>query len=178
MRTSTLTKWSLLGLPLIAVLTVAAMNQQAQTVAWVNTALILRQTPGYAQAESTFAAEVQSYQAEVKNLQAELDSAISNLEQQSVVLSPTARQEKQRELAQQQRRLEQRIQELQTKSQQRERELMAPLEERIQSVIEGIRAERNIAIIFDAASGGTIVAADRALDLTASVVQRLTAGKQ
>ena len=49
-------------------------------------------------------------------------------------------------------------------------------DERVQAVIEGIRAEGNYAVIFDvAAMGGAMVAADRSLDITAQVIQRLTA---
>jgi hypothetical protein len=41
-------------------------------------------------------------------------------------------------------------------------------------VIEGIRAERNLLFIFDVgAPGNNVIAADRSLDLTAVVVQRL-----
>ena len=61
----------------------------------------------------------------------------------------------------------------------RERELVAPLEERVKGIIEGLRAERNLAFIFDVgAPGNNIVAADRTLDLTALVVQRLQQGGQ
>lgn len=142
-------------------------------MAWVNSGAILQQVPGYAEAETTFAAEIQGYQTEIERLQVELDSAISAYDQQAIVLSPTAREERQRQLRQLQQRLNQRTQELQVRSQQRERELIGPLEDRVQSVIEGVRAERDIGIIFDAAPGSNIVAADRSLDLTATVVQRL-----
>ena len=78
-----------------------------------------------------------------------------------------------------QQTLQQRASELQTRAQQRERELVQPIEDRVKGVIEGVRAERNIAIIFDASSqGSNIVAADRALDLTPTIVQRLKSPAQ
>ena len=50
-------------------------------VAYVNTQAILKATPGYASAESTFTREVETYRAEVQKLQASLDSAASDFEQ-------------------------------------------------------------------------------------------------
>lgn len=90
-----------------------------------------------------------------------------------VVLTPTARQEKQTEIQQLQTRIEQRGQDLQNRQAERERELVGPLEQRVQAVVEGIRAERNLGIIFDAASMQGIAAVDQSLDLTDVVVQRL-----
>ena len=55
----------------------------------------------------------------------------------------------------------------------RQRELVSPLEQRVQAVVDGIRAERNLAIIFDVATMQGIAAVDPQLDLTPIVVQRL-----
>jgi Skp family chaperone for outer membrane proteins len=56
---------------------------------------------------------------------------------------------------------------------------MAPLEERIQAVIDGIRAERGLGLIFDvSAPGNNVVSADPVLDLTSTVVRRLTGGSE
>jgi Skp family chaperone for outer membrane proteins len=89
------------------------------------------------------------------------------------VLSPTVRQEKETELQDLQARLEQRATDLQNRQAERERELMGPLEQRVRSVLEGIRAERNLAVIFDLATMPGIAAFDQSIDLTAMVVLRL-----
>jgi hypothetical protein len=47
----------------------------------------------------------------------------------------------------------------------------------VTAVIEGIRAEFNYSMIFDAsATGGVLVSADRSLDISPLVIQRLQAG--
>ncbi len=69
----------------------AAAQQGGGKVAYVNTQAILKQTPGYAQAESTFTREIEGYRVEVQKLQASLDSSASDFEQKSVMLSPTQR---------------------------------------------------------------------------------------
>lgn len=148
--------------------------QGAARFGWVNSQLIIRQVPGYAAAESTLNADIGAYRAEVQRMQDQLDSMARAYDQAAVALSPSNREARQRELREMQQRLEQRYNELQNQAAERERELVAPLEERVKGVIEGIRAERNLLFIFDVgAPGNNIVAADRALDLTAVVVQRL-----
>jgi outer membrane protein len=147
-------------------------------IGFVNIQAILKQTPGYAKAESTFAKELEGYRTEVQKLQASLDSAAQDFDQQSVALSPTSRQAKRKELEAQQEKLQQRTQELQQKAAQRERELLEPIQQRINSVIEGLRAAGSYAIIFDvSAPGNGIVTGDKSLDLTQRVLSQLQAQK-
>jgi len=143
-------------------------------IALINSQEILRNTPGYVVAESTYRKELQASQTEYQKLQAQLDSAVQLFDQQSLVLSPAARQTKQKDLQAMQSRVEQRSTELQERLRQREEELLGPLRTRITSVITGIRAEMNYAVILDIdAGGGIVAAADPALNITARVLQRL-----
>jgi len=144
-------------------------------IALISSQEILRRTPGYAVAESTYRKELQASQTEVQKLQQQLDSAVQAFDQQSIALSPAARQQKQKDLQAMQQRMEQRGNELQDKLQQREQELLGPLRARITSVLQGIRAEMNYSLILDAdAGGGLIAAADPALNITSRVLQRLS----
>ena len=162
-------------------LVLAALPAAAQTagqptlkIAFINSRAILQQTPGYAAAESTFNKEVQGFRDEVQKLQQQLDSAVRVFDQQSIALSPAAKEAKQRELQQLQQKFEQRSSELQDRAQQRERELLAPIQARVNGIIQGIRAEGNYQLIFDAdAPGNNIVAADQSLDITSKVLARL-----
>ncbi len=176
-------RWGLAALAVLLLVGVAALPatdsntavQQGPDIAYVSTEIVLRQTPGFAAAESTFNAEMEVYQGEVQTLQQTLDSAVNAFNQQSIVLSPTARQERAEELRGLQQQLEQRTTQLQTQAAQRQQELVGPLEERIQAVIDGLRAERGMSLVFDvSAPGSSIVSADPALDITPIVVQRLT----
>lgn len=181
-------RWGLAALAVVVVAGVAALPAssaddgapQGIAVAYVSTEVVLRQTPGFAAAESTFNAEMRGYQTEVQALQRTLDSAVNTFNQQSIVLSPTARQERAEELRQLQQQLEQRTNQLQTRAAQRQQELVGPLEERIQTVIDGYRAERGLSLVFDvSAPGSNIISADPAIDITPMVVQRLAgAGRQ
>jgi Skp family chaperone for outer membrane proteins len=167
----------LVTLTMLGVAPAAAQQQGGVKIAYVNSQAILKQTPGYAQAESTFAKELESYRGEVQKLQASLDSSASDFEQQSVMLSPTQRQAKRKELEGQQDKLQQRTQELQQRASARERELLEPIQTKVNTVIEGLRASGNYAMIFDvSAPNSGIVTADKSLDLTARVIQQLKTG--
>jgi outer membrane protein len=155
----------------------AAQQAGNPKIAYVNTQAILKSTPGYVTEESTFTKELATYRVEVQKLQASLDSAASDFDQQSVMLSPTQRAAKRKDLQAQQQKLEQRTQELQQKAATRERELLDPIQTKVNSVIEGVRAAGNYAMIFDvSAPNNGIVTADKSLDLTQRVIQQLKAG--
>lgn len=162
----------------VAALTAAPTAASAQgaglRIAFINSREVLQRTPGYARAESTYLKEVDGFRVEVQRLQTQLDSAVQAFDQQAIALSPAARQTKQRELQGMQQRMEQRTKELQDRAGQREQDLLSPIQARVNSVIQGIRAELNYALILDVdAPGGMIVAADPALNITAKVLQRL-----
>jgi len=177
MKLSVVGTWAVLFTLICAAAPLAAQQGAGAKVAYVNTQAVLKATPGYAQAESTFAKELQTYRGEVQKLQATLDSAASDFEQQSVLLSPTQRAAKRKDLEGQQQKLEQRTQELQTKAASRERELLDPIQSKVNSVIEGMRAAGNYSMIFDvSAPDSGIVTADKLLDLTQKVIQQLKSG--
>lgn len=171
------------GAAIAAVLLLGAVASPARSqtpppkLAYINSQVILQNTPGRAQAESTFQHELAGFQARVNVLQAQLDSASSEYNRTSLVLSPAAKQQRLQELQQMQQRTQQEVADLRDSAQTREQELMAPIMQRIQAVIDGIRAEYNYSLIFDAgAQGGALVSADRALDISPLVIQRLRAG--
>ena len=95
----------------------AAQQTAAGTkIAFVNSQRILRETPGYAQAETTFTKELAGFRTEVEQLQAKLDSAAADFQQQGTLLSPSAREAKRKQLETQQSQLEQRTNELQQRA--------------------------------------------------------------
>ena len=169
-----ISRWVPAALVIIVVVGVAATARQSgQGVGIVNLQIIMTQTPGYQEALVTFEAEFKAAQDDLEAMLQQRDSLLAEYERASIVLTPTGRQEKQTEIQRLEARLEQRAQDLQNRQAERQRELVSPLEQRVQAVIEGIRAERNLGIIFDVATMQGIAAVDPQLDLTPIVVQRL-----
>ena len=174
-------RWALPALVVLIVAGLAAAppQQTSARIAFVNSQTILQQTPGYAAAESTYTKELEGFQAEVLRLRQRFDSTVAAYQQSSVGLSASQRQAREAEIRRLQQQVQERSNELQQRAGERERELVKPLEDRVKAVIEGVRAERNIGIMFDvAAPGSGIIAADQSLDMTALVIQRLKLGQQ
>ena len=155
----------------------AAAQQPAAAqarVAFVNMRRILAETPGYAQAETTFVKEMSGYRTEYQKLQVSLDSAATDFEQQATLLSATARATRRRDLETRQAALEQRGQELQQRIATRERELLDPIQTRVVGVIERLRAAGGYSIVFDVSTqANNVVTADKALDLSEQVIAEL-----
>lgn len=144
-------------------------------IGFVNVGVALKAMPGWAQAESLFVAERNAAGQELQGMQAALDSAGQMFQQQSPMLSPTNRTTRQRELQQQEERLRTRYEEIQQRMGAREQELLSPMQERLTAIIDGLRAELNLGVVFDvgAQAAGMIVSLDRSLDITARVLQRI-----
>jgi outer membrane protein len=161
----------------VAGMGVCPAGSRAQTVGkigFVNTTVILRQTPGYNAADSTITAMRARFQQEADELQSQLASAVTNFDQQDLTLNPQTREGQLDSLQGLNDRIQTRLQEMQNQVLERQRELITPLEQRIGIVIDGVRAERGLAVVFDAANPNAgILSADPSLDLTAFVISRL-----
>lgn len=172
----TFVRWAPLALAAIAMIVMGARQQTSPRIGFVNIAIIMEQTPGFQEARQTFETEMQQSQQELQSLQDSLNTKVQEFEQSSVVLSPTARTERQQELQQLSQRVQQRMQQLQGQMDQRQRELLAPLEERVQTIVDGLRAERNLWAVFDVSQQtSSIISADPGLNLTEQVISRLRA---
>lgn len=167
---------SVLGFAAVLAVAPAVAEAQAGPVAYVAVQAVLQRTPGYVQAESTWTREMETYQREMTQIQSRMDSATTVFEQQSVMLSASNRAAERKKLEDQAAELQQRVGELQQRARDRQRELLSPIEERVMAVIEGLRAEGNYSLILDVSNQyNTVVAADKALDLTPRAIERLTA---
>lgn len=167
LRATTLTA----GLLLVAV--VGARGQQTGSkIAYVNSQTIMEQAPGAAAAQTQFNQEMQVYEAEIERSRARIDSMAQRYEQQQLTLSPDARQRREEEIMQAQQELQTRGQQLEQLMARRQQELVQPVMDLINQVIDAIRSEGDYAFIFDV-SAGSIIAADPSLDLTEEVIRRL-----
>lgn len=145
-------------------------------VAIVQGAAILNSMPKYIQAESLLVKDQDAYKLEIAKLQGALDSASTAFQDKATLLSATAKGAEQKKLQAQYQLLQQHTAELEQKFAARRQELVQPIEQRVQAVIDGMRAEYSCAIIFDAnAQGGNIASVDKSIDLTQRVIDRLKA---
>jgi Skp family chaperone for outer membrane proteins len=147
-------------------------------IAYVVGRAILEQTPGYVDANASLQKEVDGFRAQVEKLNARLDSSAAALEQKSVVLSATTKQAETKKLQALKDSIDIKTNELQQKAAQRRDDLLKPFEDRVQAVLDGLRAAGNYCYIFDvSATGNAILSADKSLDLTQKAIDQLKASK-
>ena len=158
----------------LAAAPVLAQAQGAVKIGYIDSRVILQQAPGRADAEAAFQKEMETYQGQVKRMGDSLNVLISNYDKQELTLSPTAKATRQQQIRDRQQAYQERVQSLQDQAQQRQSELMGPIMERINQVINELRAQEGYSLIFDVGAGnGVVVAADTTLNLTDKVIARL-----
>ncbi len=155
----------------------AGHAQSAVKIGYIDSQAILNQDPGARAAQQQFEEDMTRYRAEVQQMGEELQRLIDQYEQQQSMLSEEAKTNRQEEIRMKQSQYQQRITELEQQAGLRQAELVEPVMQRINAIIEEIRAQGSYSIIFDVAAQG-IISADPALDLTAEVVRRLQTATQ
>jgi outer membrane protein len=156
---------------------IGATTAEAQTplkIGYINSQELLASSAEAAAAQQQFDQEMQSYQAEVEQLEQELTGLQESLQRQQLTLSPDARAAREQQLQTRVDAYQQRTTQLSGIAEQRRAELIQPVMDRINVVIESVRADGQYHLILDLAAG-SIIAADPTLDLTQQVIVRLTA---
>ncbi len=160
---------------LLALAIPRAASAQNAKIGYINSQNILAEAPGAKEAQAQFDADMQTYRAEVQTMATELETLVKQYEQQQAMLSPAAKQTRETDIRNKQKAYQDRLAAIDQRAAQRQQELVQPVMDKINQVIEVIRGEGSYAIIFDVAGGG-VVAADPTLDLTTEVIRRLKAG--
>jgi len=154
----------------------AAAAQTPVKIGYIKSQTILANAPGRAAAETQFEKEMTTYRAQVQRMGDSLNTLIADYNKQEVSLSPQAKETRQKDIRTKEEEYQRRTQELQQQVRAREAELVRPIMEQINKVIDELRAEEGYSMIFDAENqAGVVVAADKNLDLTEKVLARLRA---
>ena len=163
----------------LGLLTFGAAAAAAQTpvkIGYIKSQTILAGAPGRAAAETQFEKEMTAYRAQVQRMGDSLNALIADYNKQEVSLSPQAKETRQKDIRAKEEEYQRRTQELQQQVRAREAELVRPIMEQINKVIDELRADEGYSMIFDAENqAGVVVAADKNLDLTDKVLARLRA---
>ncbi len=157
-----------------ALLSAQARAQQPVKIAFIRSQEVLAAAPGRAAADSAFNREVAAFNAAEKSWNDSITTLLADYAKAESTMTGAARDARQKTIREKQADFQKRDQEMRQHVQQRQTELIQPIMDQVNKVINDIRAEDNYSMIFDAqAQGGGIVAADRNLDITEVVIARL-----
>jgi len=151
-----------------------ASSPNPTKIGYINSAVILQQAPGRAEAEAQFDREVGVYRQQIQRMDDSLKTMMAAFDRDAPKLDSATRQSRRTTIGQREIEYQGRARGLDSTMQARQAQLVKPIMERVQSVIETIRAEDGYAVILDVGSQvSVVVAADKKLDLTDRVLARL-----
>lgn len=143
-------------------------------IGYINSALLLQQAPGRSEAEAQFEREVGVYRQQIQRMDDSLRTLVASFDRESPKLDSVAREARRKSIGLREVEYQTRARGLDSTMQARQAQLVKPIMERVQNVIEAIRTEDGYAMIFDVGSQvSVVVAADKKLDLTDRVLARL-----
>jgi len=151
-----------------------ASSPNPTKIGYINSAVILQQAPGRAEAEAQFDREVGVYRQQIQRMDDSLKTMMAAFDRDAPKLDSATRQSRRTTIGQREIEYQGRARGLDSTMQARQAQLVKPIMERVQNVIETIRAEDGYAVILDVgAQVSVVVAADKKLDLTDRVLARL-----
>jgi outer membrane protein len=143
-------------------------------IGYINSALLLQEAPGRAEAEAQFDREVGTYRQQLSRMNDSLNTLMAAFDRDATKLDTTARAVRGKAIRDRETEYQTRARGLDSTMQARQAQLVKPIMERVQNVIEAIRAEDGYSMILDVGAGASVVvAADKRLDLTDRVLARL-----
>jgi outer membrane protein len=156
-------------------LTAAPAAAQDIRLASVDSDSIIKATPGVAEARASYEKTAEEWKTALETRRRELSGLYDEYQKQSAILSPEKRTEKQQAILQKEREMQEYFQQKfgpQGEAGAKERELLAPIYDRINRAIEEVRAAEGYALIFDI-QAGALAAGDPSLNVTDKVIARL-----
>jgi outer membrane protein len=165
---------ALVALAVVAVAVPAAAQSTAMKVAVLDSRILLDGAPGKAEASAAWDREFRQMQAEAGRMGDSLNLLIQDYQKVEATLSPAQREERQKGLRDKEAEFRRRTQELEDRASTRQAELLQPMIELVNKVIQDVRNEDSYTLIFDLASDDNpLVAFDRNLDITPRVLAKV-----
>ena len=167
----------MLALFLFSLVHASTAYAQEPKIGYIDTVNIFAEFRETVEAEEIYKKELESWKKRAAEMEAEIAQLREELQSQSLMLSEEKLAEKKLVLEQKFKDYQQYMNDVfgeNGQAEQRNKELTAPIVEKINAVIAQLAEEQGYTIIFDAAQGN-IVYAQKALDLTEQVLERLQA---
>ncbi len=165
---------------ILAVLGAPGIQAAAQSplkIGYINSQVIIAEDPAATAAQEQFLREMVPFQSELRGLEEDIADLIARYQAQQITLTANVRRTRQDEITQKQQAYQERMAQIEAEAARRQQELVQPIMERINNIIQQIRSDGAYTFIFDVAGGG-LIAADESFDLTSEVQERLAAGAQ
>jgi outer membrane protein len=163
------------GVPLAAFFVATGSLHAQAKIGYIDSNRIVSESAVAQAAQAQLNEEATAFQTQISSLEQELQTMITAYQAAADSLPEETRLAREREIITKRTEYEAQARAADSTLTVRQNQLLQPVMDRINQVIEEIRREGQYSAIFDVASGA-LRAADPALDLTPDVLRRLSAG--
>lgn len=154
-----------------------AMAQQgALKIGFVNSEKIITELPEAKESQQKLEGLVKGWQDEIENRAKALQTKYEEYQKQSNMLNESAKQARQKELIDEEQKLNQYRQEKQQELALQREKIMKPIQDKVFKAIEKVAKDKKLSFVFDKATDVPLLYADPVFDYTPDVVIYLKRG--
>ena len=163
-----------LTIVLVMVLTTLVFAE-ADKIAYIDTDRIMMTSPETQEAQTILMGERQKWEQEIADMDSEIEQLYADYESKKMILTESGKQEAETKIMTMSEARQAKVQELFGENGtfvQRQNELLAPILNKLKTIIEKVAIENNYSVILDA-SAGSILYAKPSLDITDTILDEM-----
>ncbi len=164
----------LVGIVLLTSLVFA--QQGTLKIGFVNSETIIKELPEAKESQSKLETMLKGWQEEIEKRGQALQTKYEEYQKQANMLNESSKQAKQKELVEEEQKLNQYRQEKQQELTVQREKIMKPIQEKVFKAIEKVAKEKKLSFVFDKATEVPVLYADPAYDYTPDVLIYLKRG--
>lgn len=151
-------------------------QQGTLKIGYVNSETIIKELPEAKESQSKLETMLKGWQEEIEKRGQALQSKYEEYQKQANMLNESSKQSKQKELVEEEQKLNQYRQEKQQELTVQREKIMKPIQEKVFKAIEKVAKEKKLSFVFDRATEVPVLYADPAYDYTPDVLIFLKRG--
>ncbi len=156
--------------------TIVVAQQGPLKIGYVNSETIIKELPEAKDSQSKLETMLKGWQDEIEKRGQALQAKYEEYQKQSNMLNESAKQAKQKELVEEEQKLNQYRQEKQQELAVQREKIMKPIQEKVFKAIEKVAKDKKLSFVFDKATEVPVLYADPSYDYTPDVLIYLKRG--
>jgi outer membrane protein len=161
---------------MLFLISVAFAQQGTLKIGFVNSETIIKELPEAKESQSKLETMLKGWQEEIEKRGQALQAKYEEYQKQANMLNESSKQAKQKELVEEEQKLNQYRQEKQQELGVQREKIMKPIQEKVFKAIEKVAKEKKLSFVFDRATEVPVLYADPAYDYTPDVLIFLKRG--
>ncbi len=163
-------------LTLVLVMVLATLVfAEAEKIAYIDTDRIMMSSPETQEAQTILMGERQKWEQEIADMDTEIEQLYADYESKKMILTESGKQEAETKIMSMSEARQAKVQEIFGENGtfvQRQNELLAPILNKLKTIIEKVSIENNYSIVLDA-SAGSVLYAKPNLDITDTILSEM-----